>query len=66
MNELRPVSQSSGSAADRSCSFAGYSRIVVFAGNYREAVKQQRELRRMHGTGGYTITDLAELHASTL
>lgn len=24
-------------------------------------VKQQKELRRMHGTGDYTITDLAEL-----
>jgi hypothetical protein len=25
------------------------------------SVKQQKELRRMHGTGDYTITDLAEL-----
>ena len=40
-----------------------------FAGNYggpkgrqpKLSVKQQKELRRMHGTGDYTITDLAEL-----
>ena len=31
------------------------------AGDRKLSTKQQTELRRMHGTGDYTITDLAEL-----
>jgi DNA-binding IclR family transcriptional regulator len=42
----------------------GHDRKTVrkyLAGRPKLSTKQQTELRRMHGTGDYTITDLAEL-----